>query len=262
MCGRYVIISTVKAYEKKFNASALMPWNLNYNVSAGQKAPIITSEKPQEIQLAHFGYTPHWSKKRTWVINARAEGDHNQENHPDFRGSKGILKKPFFRHTIRNKRCLVLADAFIEGITKEKLKKPYLVYLKDKNRPFAMAGVYDEWVDENSGEILTSFAIITCPPNAVLQKIPHHRMPVILHESQYRKYLSLNTDLSDITAMLEKYPSKEMNAYPIDPAISKVKTNQKEAILPIGEPLFKEFNWQFKQDVKLYGMGENRTLKK
>ncbi|MEQ8909546.1 MAG: SOS response-associated peptidase [Vicingaceae bacterium] len=261
MCGRYVIISTVEEYEKKFQATAKIPWQANYNVAAGQKAPVITAEKPQEIQAYYFGFTPSWSKKRTWVINARSEGDHNKENDPNFTGSKGILKKPFFRKAIRSQRCLVLADAFIEGTTKEKLQKPYLVYMRNKNRPFALAGIYDEWVNQESGEVFPTFAIITCPPNALLQKIPHHRMPVVVPEGQYRRYLNPETDLSEITAMLSPFPAKEMNAYPIDSAISKVKTNQKEALQPIGPPLMKEVGLQQKQRVELFGMGENRKLK-
>lgn len=261
MCGRYVIISTVEEYEKKFHATALVPWKPNYNVAAGQKAPIITAENPQKIQLYYFGFTPSWAKKRSWIINARAEGDHNKENDPTFTGSKGILKKPFFRKAIRSQRCLVLLDAFIEGTTKEKLKNPYLVYRRNKKRPFALAGIYDEWIDQESGEVFPSFAIITCPPNTLMQKIPHHRMPVIIPKEYHRKYLNLKTDLSEITAMLTPFPSKEMNAYPIDSEIRKVSTNYKDAIKPKGLPLLTEIGFKFEQRVDLFGMGENRQLK-
>ena len=237
MCGRYVVISKVESAEKKFQASASFKWQPNYNLSAGQLAPIITSAKPQEIQAYHFGFTPAWSKKRTWVINARSEGDHNPDNDPKFKGAKGILKKPFFRNAIRSKRCLVIADAFIEGTTKEKLQKPYLVYMRDKKRPFAFAGVYDEWGNPETGEVLPTFAIITCPPNSLMQKIPHHRMPVIIPPAYYKKYLSTATELSEITALLEPYPAREMNAYPINSAISKTSTNEAESLKPIAEPL-------------------------
>lgn len=254
MCGRYVIISKVETVEKKFQASASFQWNPNYNLAAGQKAPIITSEKPQEIQAYHFGFTPSWSKKRTWIINARAEGDHNPNNKPNFRGSKGIIKKPFFRKSIRSKRCLVIADAFIEGTTKEKLQKPFLVYMRNKERPFAFAGVYDEWANPETGEVLPSFAIITCPPNSLMQKIPHHRMPVIIHPRFYKHYLNPNTDLSEVTALLEPYASQKMNAYPIDSKISKVRTNEADALLPTANPLMREEGFELNQELKLFGM--------
>jgi putative SOS response-associated peptidase YedK len=254
MCGRYVIISKVKSVEKQFQASANFQWKPNYNLSAGQLAPVITSEKPQEIQAFHFGFTPSWSRKQTWVINARAEGDHNPNNEPNFRGSKGIIKKPFFRKSIRSKRCLVIADAFIEGTTKEKLKKPFLVYMRNKERPFAFGGVYDEWVNSETGEILKSFAIITCPPNSLMQKIPHHRMPVIIPLKFYKHYLNPNADLSEITALLEPYTAQKMNAYPIDASISKIKTNEAAALKPLGAPLLREEGFEMSNEIKRFGM--------
>ena len=62
-----------------------------------------------------FGFTPSWAKKQFYMINARSEGDHNADNHPGYRGAMGILQKPMFRQSIRTRRCLVIADAFIEG---------------------------------------------------------------------------------------------------------------------------------------------------
>ena len=68
-------------------------------------------------------------------LNARSEGDHNPDNDPRYTGAKGIIQKPSFRKAIRSQRCLVLADAFIEGPFDRKLSEPYLVYLKGKERP-------------------------------------------------------------------------------------------------------------------------------
>ncbi len=255
MCGRYVIISKVKEISEKFQVQANFEFGPNYNIAAGQKAPIITSEKPDELQLYYFGFTPFWAQKPTYVINARAEGDHNKENDPNFHGAKGIIKKPFFRQAIRSKRCLVPADAFIEGTTKEKLDKPHLVYMENKQRPFAFAGIYDEWVNKESGEIFPTFAIITCRPNSLLQKIPHHRMPVILEEQYYKEWLNMDTPLADATDLLEPFDHRKMNAYPIDPAIKKVKTNEAAALKAIGNPLQNTSSFQIDNSLELLGMG-------
>ena len=66
----------------------------------------------------------------------------------------------------------VIADAFYEGSMKEKLNKPYFVYLRDKQRPFSFAGIWDTWEDEDFQDH-HSFAIITVPANALLRKIGH-----------------------------------------------------------------------------------------
>lgn len=264
MCGRYVIITKVKSLKEKFRVKAKFDGELspNYNVAAGQKAPIITSEDPESLQLYHFGFTPFWAKKRTYVINARAEGDHNKENDPNFSGSKGIIKKPFFRQAIRSKRCLIPADAFIEGTTKEKLDKPFLVFLEKGQRPFAFAGVYDEWVDKSSGEVWPSFAIITCRPNPLLQALPHHRMPVILKEDSYSDWLRAETPLAEATGLLEPFDHQRLNAYPIDPAIKKVKTNDADAIKPKGELVRQNEKITLEDSLELLGMGESKARKR
>ena len=117
MCGRYAIVSKVEKVQKTFKVKwrGASNFEANTNVSHGDLAPIISSDNPSEIQLSQFGYSPSWSKKQVYLINARAEGDNNKENDPLYTGSKGIISKPMFRKSIRNQRCLVPADCFIEG---------------------------------------------------------------------------------------------------------------------------------------------------
>lgn len=257
MCGRYVTVTETKVIEKKFNVDLAPGFDFepNFNIAAGDKAPVITSESPKLLQSFVFGFTPSWAQKKMYVINARAEGDHNKENNPNYTGAKGIIKKPFFRSSIRSKRCLVIADAFIEGTTKEKLSKPFAVYLINKQRPFAFAGIYDEWVDKETGEILHSFAVITCPPNKLMQKIPHHRMPVILNPSDYDTYLSSDAPLESITSLLGPYDYKQMNAYPISDRIKNPRNKDQSLIEPIGQPLQKEYAYRQEQKNILMGMG-------
>jgi len=257
MCGRYVIASTVKVIEKKFKVKAAPEINFepNYNVTVGNLAPIITTENPTEIQLAEFGFTPDWADKKKYILNARSEGDHNPDNRSDYTGAKGIFLKPYFKKSIRFKRCVVLADAFIEGPTKEKLNQPYLVYLINKKRPFAMAGIYDDWIDKSTGEITRSFAILTCPPNELMHKIHHHRMPVILNDADVDHYLNKTTSQHEIGDLLRSYDYKLMNAYRISPEIKRPNLNEKELINPIEEPVQKEYYFEQKQTIKLVGMG-------
>lgn len=264
MCGRYVQTIEYERIQLKFNVAIPQGFEIlpNYNVSAGDEGLVITSENPGFLDKMTFGFTPSWSKKKSYVINARAEGDHNSENHPDYRGAKGIISKPFFKQSIRNKRCLVLADAFIEGTTVDKLSNPYLVYLINKNRPFAMAGVYDEWVDKETGELLRSFAIITCPPNGLMQKLPHHRMPVILKPEDYATYLDTSTPLQNVTALLEPYDAKLMNAYPISADIKNPRNKGRELIDPTGERIQEEIYLQKNVSLKLEGMGHTNSRKK
>jgi putative SOS response-associated peptidase YedK len=51
-----------------------------------------------------------------------------------------------------------------------------------------MAGLWDEWNDKRTGERIRSCTIITCPANRLIGSL-HDRMPVILHEKDWGKWL-------------------------------------------------------------------------
>ncbi|MFM7216637.1 MAG: SOS response-associated peptidase [Bacteroidota bacterium] len=254
MCGRYVIVSSVETIEKRFNvtadqaATALKP---NYNLGPGALAPVITNVEPNKLQLFTFGLCPSWSKKRMYLFNARSEGDGNPENSPDYKGGKGIISKPSFRKPIRSQRCLVIADAFIEGTKDEGLDKPFVVYLRS-GRPFAMAGIWDTWLNPENGEQVHSFAIVTAPPNSLLQQLPHHRSPVVLRRSDEARWLRAE-HLNEVTELLEPYPADDMNAYPISSRIKNPRNNARELLEPIGERLIPEVTTVVKDRLGLEG---------
>jgi len=257
MCGRYVISQKIEVLEKEFNAQVdeKESYKPNYNVSIGQEAPVITNEKPDKIQLFRFGMIPFWAKNKMALFNARAEGDFNKEDNPEFEGAKGIITKPAFRKPIRSQRCLVIADCFIEGTLDKGLDEPYLIYLPGR-RPFAIAGIWDEWIDNLTGEKIDSFSIITVVANSLIQKIPHKRMPVILSKSTERKWLNSKTPLADITKLLVPYPSDKMNAFSISKEIKNSKNNSVDLLKPIGERLQPEVEIKVTKKLDLYGMGQ------
>ena len=232
-------------------------WKPNYNICPGTFAPIITSENPNQIQLSQFGLTPFWAKKPMYLFNARTEGNRNKENLIYYSGSKDIITKPAFRKPIRSQRCIIPADAFIEGTTLEGLNKPYLVYLRNKQRPFAFAGIYDIWKNPKTGEELTSFSIITTVANKLIQQIPHHRSPVIIHPSMEARWLNAKTPLTDITNVLNPFDSDLMNAYPISSVIKNPRANAPELIQPIGNAFFTDSIIN-SYKLKLQGMGARK----
>lgn len=260
MCGRYVLVQKIEVMESRFNVTAptYFEWSPNYNISPGDYAPVITQENPRELSLFRFGLQPFWAKKPMYLFNARAEGDRNKENNPNYKGAKGIIQKPAFRKPIRSQRCLVIADAFIEGSTKNGLDDAHLVHLKDKQRPFAFAGIYDTFIDKESGEELSSFSIITTVANDLLLEIPHHRSPVILSPGQEKYWLNSNAPLSDITKLLNPYPTEKMDAFPISNKIKSPKLKNKELIDQTGPSLNPEGKISSTKELKLQGMGARK----
>ncbi len=259
MCGRFILVQKLEKLESRYNATAVpdISYLPSYNISPGKTTLIIASDSPESIVPAAFGLTPFWSKKAMYLFNARAEGDRNKENDPKFRGAMDIINKPSFRKPIRSQRCLVPADAFIEGTTKNGLSEPYLIFLKNKNRPFSFAGIFDDWENPQTGETIRSFSIITTTSNELLQKIPHHRSPVILTQYQERKWLSTKTALTDITDMLYPYDSNLMDAYPISNKIKSPANDDASLIEAIGQNINKDAEIKIKDTLNRQGFGRN-----
>jgi putative SOS response-associated peptidase YedK len=259
MCGRFILVQKLEKLESRYNATAVpdISYLPSYNISPGKTSLIIASDSPESIVPAVFGLTPFWSKKAMYLFNARAEGDRNKENDPKFRGAKNIINKPSFRKPIRSQRCLVPADAFIEGTTKNGLSEPFLIFLKNKQRPFSFAGIFDDWVNPQTGETIRSFSIITTTSNELLQKIPHHRSPVILTQYQERKWLSSKTALTDITDMLYPYDSNLMDAYPISDRIKTPNNDEASLIKAVGANLNPDTEVNIKDSLHRQGFGRN-----
>lgn len=257
MCGRYIQVKNIEIIEERFNVNVPEGITLtpNYNVAPGDYAPVITSDSPSEVQLMQFGLTPFWAKKPMYLFNARAEGDRNKENNPNYTGGKDIINKPSFRKPIRSQRCLVIADAFYEGSTKERLNNPYLVFLKGKQGPFAFAGIWDTWMNPETKEKINSFAIITTTTNSLLQKIPHHRSPVILPRNREQSWINNSKPLTDITRMLQPLPGELMNAYPISTQMKNARNKGKELIAPTGKALDLDTTYKGSTSLELHGMG-------
>jgi len=264
MCGRYVVVSQLKKIAKRFNVSVdkAIEEIYNTNVSPGDFSYVITDDKPDEIQAFQFGLTPLWAKKKMYVFNARSEGDHNKENDVNYKGAKGIINKPMFRNLIRSKRCLVIADAFIEGPEKEKLSEPFVIYNRHGDRPFALAGLWDSWTNKETGEVLYSFSIITTVANDLLQKVGHHRSPVLLSEADEKTWLDKEAALDDITALLQPFDPSDYNAYSISTDIKNPRNNGGDLLKPLAEPLYPEFDYTVYQAIKLEGMGASRARKR
>lgn len=266
MCGRYIIVSKLEKFEKRFNANAKNPelFTVSANVSPGDYAPVITCDDSQSIQFFRFGLQPFWAKKNMFLINARSEGDNNEDNDIKYHGQLGIRTKPSFRKPFRSQRCLVPADAFIEGTVKEKLSKPYVVYPINKNeRPFSMAGLFDTWTDHSTGEIINSFAIITQTAGPLLRKIPHHRSPVILHsQEEERIWLDKESEMIDVESLLRPVEANNLNAYPISDEIKNVRNKSLDLLKPKGERILKEYDYLLHHDLELFGMGMTTSRKR
>lgn len=242
MCLRYVLVSNHKVIEDRFKATllpGLAAIPKSYAVALGDSSYVITD--PNAIQVFRYGLTPHFASEPLNICTARSEGNKNGNDDPNYNGSKAIFLQPEFNKAIFSQRCIVVADAYYEWSDKG---IPFLVYLRNKYRPFGFAGIYDTWQNPETKDITTSLAIITTTANEMLHRIGVKRMPVILPLLYETEWLKTSLPLSEILRFLVPFPSQKMNAYPVTALVNSDEINDASLLIPAGEKLQLENNPQ------------------
>lgn len=182
MCGRYDLSDNPAAIRAKFSVPAVPEFAPNADWRPTNLAPVVRLDEhgARECVLARWGLVPGWApdlKFGNRCINARSET---------------VAKLPAFRTAFRKRRCLVPVNAFFEWSGEKGKRSKWRIRLREEPL-FALAGLWEWWQDRASGESVHSYTIITCAANAAIAPL-HDRMPVILREADYARWLDAATD--------------------------------------------------------------------
>lgn len=173
-------IEVENRFKAKFSNIKLFSKTELYNGFAFPQTPVIANNNKEIIDFFSWGLIPFWAKDieiRKNTLNAKIET---------------LSQKPSFRHCIE-KRCLVIVDGFYEWQwldPKGKHKQKYKIILPDFSL-FALGGLWSEWVNKETGELIKSYTIVTTPANEFMSKIHNSkkRMPLILTPQNEREWL-------------------------------------------------------------------------
>jgi putative SOS response-associated peptidase YedK len=195
-----------------FDLDSVTDYDPSYNIAPGETAPVVgvhPEKKERSAPLLRWGLIPTWVDDRNdfdaTLINARIET---------------VTEKPSFRHTLKQQRCVVPVNGFYEWKQTDDGKTPY--YVQPTNEKiFRLAGLWDTWKDDVSGEALATFTILTTEANGILDDI-HHRMPVILDELAGDFWLSPTNDDPEnlLERVNEPYPENRIEHYPVSSAVN------------------------------------------
>jgi putative SOS response-associated peptidase YedK len=239
MCGRFTSKAKPKDIEKEFKVGKLNPklFEPRYNIAPTKYIPVFNLngkevfttvptyipavvEKDNEriVNELRWGLIPSWAKDELFgnnLINARAET---------------LAEKPSFKNAFKSRRCIIPASGFYEWQKKRSGKQPFYFYLKDKD-VFGFAGLYEEWLDIESGELVETCTIITTEANEVLEPV-HDRMPVILKTEDYDLWLNeKEKDTDRLQNLLVLYPSNEMASHIVSKAVNSPTCDSPELII-------------------------------
>jgi putative SOS response-associated peptidase YedK len=226
MCGRITLAATPKQLHDLFaitETSAQDPSILKprFNIPPSQEV-LAVRETPEhhgwELVTLRWGLIPAWAKDPkigNRLINARAES---------------LAEKPSFRAAFQKRRCLIPADGFFEWKKRNGKREPYCVRLRD-GRPFAFAGLWDQW-QSTDGELVESCTIVTTDANDLVRPL-HDRMPVIVDPQDYERWLDRRIqDPAKLREILKPYPSERMIAYPVSAAVNNPRHDDARCVEP------------------------------
>lgn len=201
-----------------------------YNIAPTQTVAAVRKQEgggPRQLALLHWGLIPSWAKDAKLAastINARGES---------------VAEKPAFRTAFARRRCLVLADGYLEWQTVGKKKLP-LWFRRQDEQPFAFAGLWERWRGPagtpEDAPPLESCTIVTTTANPGSAHI-HDRMPVILEPVDYDFWLDPASDKERLLALLQPYPEESLRVDPVSQRVNSVR-NDDPACLAIEKDLF------------------------
>jgi putative SOS response-associated peptidase YedK len=226
MCGRFAFYSSHEAIARLFGVVDAASVEPRYNIAPTQFVPVVRTDHAAVRRLAmlYWGLIPGWAKEKAIgarMINARVETARD---------------KPAFRAAYRKHRCIVLADGYYEWQQRPDGKQPWFIRTA-VGEPFAMAGLWESWLEKPGEPPLESCAILTGEPTAPLAGI-HNRMPVVLPPQDYAAWLDPKFDDADkVDALLAQRSHVAMQAVPVSRRVNNARNEGAELITPAGEPL-------------------------
>jgi putative SOS response-associated peptidase YedK len=177
--------------------------------------PVLSQLLPGKFQFFHWGLVPWWVKSRPEAdqIRLRTLNCISEE----------AFEKPSFRDSIRERRCIVPCTGFFEWrwFKGGKVKYPYFIHRKG-HALFSLAGISSEWTDKSTGEVLSTYSVLTTRANQLMEKIHNSkkRMPVILPTGLEREWINPNLTKPDVLALCEPFSDQHLEAYTISKMIT------------------------------------------
>jgi len=245
-------------YEKTINSN-LPQKDILSGFDYGTSIALTATDDHSDIALTQmeWGFIPFYIHDRNTLKTFREGGINHKSGKFDppiitlNAMGETLLQKITYKKAAAENRCLIPSTGFYEwrhihtinkrtGLpNKTAIKYPYYIHLPAQPY-FFMAGIYNPWTDQSTGEHVNSFAIVTTQANGLMEKVHNHkkRMPVILNEALATKWIFEKISNEEIINIATtQYPSIEMQAYSIEKDFLTSSAPQSACVYPDLPPL-------------------------
>ncbi len=174
------------------------------------KMIIYTSADPLQPQIGKwmFHYHHKWNDKIGKYLNSKAET---------------LFQLTSFKDAAKYNRCLLYLEGFYEHHHHNGKAYPFYIYPSNAEY-FIVPGIWNEWVDTETGEVIKTFSIVTTKGNSIMSKIHNNpkleepRMPVLLPEELADKWLMRYEDelsIKELKELLIPCPDEELSYHTV-----------------------------------------------
>lgn len=179
MCAQFLIKAKFIELKNRFGIKDEDEFEWAEHILPYRPAPVLLKDQQGQthIKPMSFSLVPHWSKEpkvKFATHNARIET---------------VAEKPTWRKSFLEKRCLVPMTGFIEPIYEGDFAGFMVDFHRQDQKTLYAAGIWDEWTNKETGEVLESFAILTGAPSPFVASTGHDREPLFLHDTQLENWI-------------------------------------------------------------------------
>lgn len=241
MCTNYVASTRQEIAAKRLGVLELPHEAWPDEIYPGYTAPILLRGQGEgdvlQCRLARFGLVPRWCK------DAKQAQDMGRKTYNA--RSETAFEKPSFRAPWHGRQwALAPMQSFFEPCWEE---APHngghavrWQIARADGAAFAVAGLWERWVDPQDGVLLDSFSLLTvnADGHALMGRMhragEEKRMPVLVAETDYRAWL--NATPHTAPGWMRAWPAEELQGRPAPRAPVRERPQKKCADPQVPEP--------------------------
>ncbi|MGS1096027.1 SOS response-associated peptidase [Aquamicrobium terrae] len=218
MCGRFALTATADQTAAFLGVGELQDFPARYNIAPTQPILMALAAPPRppgsnlpdrEALLVRWGLIPAWVKETRGfplLFNARSEE---------------AAGKASFRTAMRHRRALVPASGFYEW-QQSGAAKGQAYWIRPRHGGLVAFAALMETYAESGGSEMDTGALLTTAANPAIANI-HHRMPVVIEEKDFGRWLDCrHQEPRDVADLLKPAQPDFFEAIPVSSLVNKV----------------------------------------
>ena len=232
MCGRFSLTHKFswREYAERLHIFGDWPEGEDrFNARPGTDCIVIAPQDGEAVAARmRWGFQPNWMTRDWMREKKRYSPPINARSETVFEG------RSMWKSAALGSRCVLPCDGFYEPKgPKSQKKRPQYYFQFSEGEPMSLAALFTTRTDEETGEVIDSFAILTAKANAQMTPI-HDRMPVILTDAAALAWLDPDVkDPEALLSLMKPWAGEPFEFWRVSDFVSKRDSEGPACIAPV-----------------------------